>query len=102
MNEHIVTEVIFIRYTRLMRRIHAGRDALLARIDDDGLLRLTMDDMRPGTSFEGAGCCDLRFSVVPVYRASKIILEHEGQERVLKDRRPPMSQIFTLPSRAIA
>jgi len=76
---------------RLLERIHEKREEMLARIDESGLLELTMADIRPGVSFENAQCYDIKYSFVPVYSARKITLSHEGRTRILKeDRMPPM------------
>lgn len=52
MDDHIATEVRFIRYSKTMECVRAGTNALLARIEGDGLLRLTMADIRSYDSFK--------------------------------------------------
>ena len=70
----------------IMAAVRRDTQAILARIVE-GKLNLTMADMRRGTDFETASCCDIRWSFLPIYRARKIVLvAPDGRERVLKDK----------------
>ena len=66
-----------------------GEKALMDRIDENDVLKLTMADIRAGATFESADHYDVRWSMRPVARARVVILEHEGDSRILKDTRPP-------------
>ena len=72
----------------MMKRILEKRDEMLARIDENGILSLTMEDIRTDVHFEDAQVDDIKYSVVPAHRARRIVLSHRGEMRFLKDRIP--------------
>jgi hypothetical protein len=91
MDSRIGEELGFIRREGLkkhLRRCRQKEADMIARIDANGLLALTMEDIRRGVTFEEATARDVRWSVLPVYRASYITLQHDGYMKVLKARRP--------------
>lgn len=61
---------------------------LIERIDDDGVLILTMDDLTgPAQGVEEPGLQHLRVGPRATYQASKIVLiDRHGRRKVLKDR----------------
>lgn len=58
---------------------------LFERISEDGELRLTMDDIRPGVTFDYATICDVKYSSSPCERARVVVLAHEDNARYLKN-----------------
>jgi len=55
-------------------------------IDADGVLNLSMREIRDGVAFEEAELVDIKFSSVPAQHARRVVLRHGAKERVLKDR----------------
>jgi hypothetical protein len=51
-----------------------------------GVLRLTMDDIQPGILFSCASLRHMKGFKLSAAKANKVILEHKGKERILKDR----------------
>lgn len=69
-----------------MKAIQRQCHKMLARIDENGVLKLTMGDIRRNVSFEEACVYDISGSVIPIYEARKVILSHEGRKKLLKNR----------------
>lgn len=71
-----------------MVRIREKTAEMLERIDENGVLTVVMDDIRADVLFEEAQAHDIRGSIIPIHRARRIILSHEGEVKFLKDRIP--------------
>lgn len=59
-------------------------DKLLARIDDDGVLVLTMADMNYHVTYKTANLSDIRCSPIPGWTARTVRLKDKGKSRLLK------------------
>jgi hypothetical protein len=59
---------------------------MIDRISDNGVLELTMADIRQGIRFDDATASDIRYSMEPMSRANIALLFHESRVKVLKAR----------------
>jgi hypothetical protein len=58
---------------------------LMSRINKEGILDLTMDDIREGATFESADLNDIKGSRRPGYSARKVVLQDGGRFKILKE-----------------